>query len=68
MITINMKQVSKNRWRLETKSGIIILDNIVVHTNEEANKYALAFVSSWHNWDFNLILWSKDENNKKSRD
>jgi len=55
MIIINIVQVSKNRWKLETQDQVLILDDIMLYSIREAEDYAKAYISTWASWDFNVI-------------
>jgi hypothetical protein len=55
MIVVRMVQTNKNGWRLETDNGTIILDDIILHSVEEARRFANAYISTWQSWDFSII-------------
>jgi hypothetical protein len=53
MTVVTMKRISKNRWRIESSSGNVLLDDIILGTVAEAEEYVKAYVSTW-GWEYKL--------------
>lgn len=53
---IIMIQVSKCRWRIETKSGILLTDDIMIGLPAEAEDYVRKYITSYLNWGYELKL------------
>lgn len=53
MIILIMKQISKNRWRIETKDEKIVVDEIILANHFEAEEYVKAYVSTW-GWEYEV--------------
>lgn len=53
MALVKMKQTAKNRWRIETIFGIIILDGIILGNKAEAEEFIKAYVSTW-GWAYEM--------------
>lgn len=51
-----MIQVSKCRWRIETKSGILLTDDIMIGLPAEAEDYVRKYITSYLNWGYELKL------------
>lgn len=50
-----MIQVSMYNWKIESKKGSVLKDNILVHNESDAVKYVELYISSFPNWDYNII-------------
>ena len=68
MINLMMIQISKNRWKIETNGGIVLIDDIYVANKYEATEYAKAYISSQQGWDFELKpLGGESEHDKDGK-
>lgn len=54
-----MIQILNYKWRLESESGALLKDNILVQNETEALSYANAYASSFLNWEIKLIPLEK---------
>ncbi len=62
MTTVYMVQVALARWELRSEHGKILKDDLVLHSNHEAERWALAYVSSFPAWAMVLKpLQERDE-------
>lgn len=50
MVLIKMIQTSKNRWKLISEAGVVILDDIILGTEYDAKVFAENYISSFQNW------------------
>ena len=55
MTIVIMRQMTKNRWQIESLSGILLLDDIILPNKEDAKLFIRAYVSSF-NWGYRLVL------------
>jgi hypothetical protein len=51
---VYMVQTSRNRWKIQSESGSILLDDIILSNEVEAEEYVKGYVSSW-NWDYEMV-------------
>lgn len=56
-----MVQLSKHKWRIETQNGTVIKDDVTVHSISEATEYIKRYISSYNDWDFNILPLKKRE-------
>lgn len=50
-----MVQLTPHRWKIETKDGFLLKEDIVVHSVREAEDYVRQYVSSFTDWGYNII-------------
>lgn len=55
-----MRQISNSIWYIENTKGTILQKDIVAHGVYEAENYIKRWVSSFPNWEYQLILLRKD--------
>lgn len=53
---VRMVQTTSNKWRIETKKGLILQDEIVALSVEAAKLYVSNYISSFQAWDYEIIL------------
>ena len=53
---IKLIQKTKYRWEVTSLSGHMIVDNIHFPNAYHAEMWAKAYVSSWNDWTYQLIL------------
>lgn len=63
MSKLIMKQTAKSRWRLESEKGFVFKNDITISNIKEATMYIKAYISSFINWDFDVIPLEKDDKN-----
>jgi hypothetical protein len=51
---VYMVQTSRNRWKIQSESGRVLLDDIILSNETEAEEYVKGYVSSW-NWDYKMV-------------
>lgn len=49
-----MIQTSKHKWKLETPSGKVLVDDIVINNAYDAELYVKSFISSFLGWDYEV--------------
>lgn len=54
-----MKQMTRNRWRIESWQGKILLDDIILTTAYDAEMFIKAYISSFPSWGYILITKDK---------
>jgi hypothetical protein len=54
-MTVYMIQTSRNRWKIQSESGNVILDDVMLSNKTEAEEYIKCYVSTW-TWDYRLVL------------
>lgn len=55
MTLVIMRQVSKQRWRLESEAGKIIEDDIQCYTPYDAECWVKAYTSGYQCWEYKII-------------
>jgi hypothetical protein len=58
--TVKMIQVFKCNWKIENLKGDTLKDNITVGTLYEAEQYVKAYVSSFMNWNYEMVPLKKE--------
>ena len=53
--SVSIVQMTKFRWQLESSKGHIIKNDIFLSTRLEAENYVKNYVSSFTNWDYEVI-------------
>ncbi len=53
MITIIMRQLSKNRWQIESETGKVLVEEILLPNRFYAEEYVKAYASTW-GWQYRL--------------
>lgn len=56
-----MIQVSSCRWKIETKDGKVLTEDIMIGPVAEAEEYIKRYVTSFSNWKYEMILLKKEE-------
>lgn len=59
--TVKMVQVSKSRWKLTTRSGHILAENLHIVSPREAEDYVKAYISCYHCWKYEIEPLPKDK-------
>lgn len=54
-ITLRMVQVNKYSWVIESQEGHLMEGGIMLHSEKDALEYIKNYVSSFINWDYELV-------------
>ncbi len=54
-----MRQLTSSLWQIENAKGIVLQYDIVAHGLYEAENYVKRWISSFPNWDYEIILLQK---------
>lgn len=54
MTTIYMIQVAPQRWQLESQSGAILKDDLLMNSQFDAEKYVREYISSFPAWIYKM--------------
>lgn len=52
--TVYMVQIMPQLWRIESKSGAILQDDIRCYSLQDAEKLVKMYISSWSCWRYEL--------------
>lgn len=54
--TVKIIQTSKNRWHIEAQNGTILVDDLTLSSEREAEKYVNNYISSFNTaWSYEVI-------------
>jgi hypothetical protein len=56
LVKVFMIQVTDYKWQLTHESGNILVDDVFMPGRFMAEEYARAFVSSYQNWTYEMVL------------
>ena len=61
MPKVKMVESMPNRWKIETEAGAVLQKDILVAGNHNASVYVKNYVSSFPNWDYELVPMPRQE-------
>lgn len=59
--TVKMVQTSKSRWKLTTRSGYVLVDNLHIVSVREAEEYVKSYISCYHCWKYEIEPLAKGQ-------